>query len=717
LSTSEDHSRTREQLENELLKSEKQFRAVFDNALDAILIADDEGRYLDANPAACSLLGLTKDEIIGRHVSDFTAAGHTAEVTQQWKLFLAEGSQQGIFELSRPDATTLTVDFAAKANILPGRHLSILRDITERKRAVAALHQAEHRAIREYKHLLHRLTHLAEAFGSARDLITVFRALRDFSTASVPCIGIFISLYDAPQDVRTAAYAWGDGEEIDVSTLPPMPITTEGPNSRAVRTGQIIVTDDFPNVKHGARPVSVGPNEGVMPQSSLVAPMAVMGRIVGTVEVQSYEPAAYKEEHVTSMRMAANLAAVAIENVRLLEHERRARGVAEESNRIKDEFLATLSHELRTPLTAVLGWARMLRSDALDSTTRDHALEIIERNARAQTQIIEDILDVSRIITGKTRIDARPIELEPIIKNAIDAVRPAAEAKKIELRLESQPTVAIVSGDPDRLQQVIWNLLSNAVKFTHTGGSISISLRHEASHVRLEVSDTGDGITPDFLPFIFDRFRQADGSSTRAHGGLGIGLSIVRHLVELHGGTVQAESEGVGRGSKFSVRLPLVAYKAKRQLGRNAAASSLPDDVELATIDLQSLRGLRVLVVDDEPDALEYLSATLKGCGAHVTAVASASEALDALDASSYDALVSDIGMPGVDGYELIRKVREMENNTESALPAIALTAYARFEDRTRALAAGFQQHLPKPFEPSELTTILATLAKNRAKH
>ena len=446
-----------------------------------------------------------------------------------------------------------------------------------------ALRQADQRAVREYEHLLDRISCLAQALGTARELFAIYRALQVFCLVSVPCDGFFVSLYDSEREVRTACYGWGDGCEIDVSELPPMPITSAGPNSRAVTTGQIIITDDYMNLDRGHPPIVVGPDNGLRPQSSLAAPMAVMGRIIGTIEVQSYQRAAYREGHITAMRLAANFTAVAIENVRLLEQESRARAAAEDSNRLKDEFLATVSHELRTPLTAIMGWARMLEAGDLDEATTARAIKIIRRNAWSQAEIIDDILDVSRIITGHLCLHLSPVELVPIIEAAINTVRPTAEAKGIGVATEfgSQPTV--VHGDPTRLQQVVWNLLSNAVKFTRSGGQVRIATRHSGMMAEIRVTDTGQGISHDFLPFVFDRFRQADSTSTRQHGGLGLGLAIARHLVEIHGGTIHAESPGLEQGASFTVRLPLVSAKTELRDEGEAARDEVlsPESVRL----------------------------------------------------------------------------------------------------------------------------------------
>jgi signal transduction histidine kinase len=402
------------------------------------------------------------------------------------------------------------------------------------------------------------------------------------------------------------------------------------------------------------------------------------------------------------------------ERARLLVREQEARKQAEEANRIKDEFLATLSHELRTPLNAILGWAQVLRSGKVDEVTTERALEAIERNSRAQAQLISDLLDVSRIITGKLRLELKPIDLSRILDAALDSVRPAADAKGIRLGIVLDRLTGPLLGDPDRLQQVIWNLLSNAIKFTPQGGAVEVRLRQAAAGgggpamAELTVSDTGVGVPPDFLPYVFDRFRQAESTTTRRHGGLGLGLSIVRHLVELHGGTVAVESAGEGQGSTFTVGLPIRAgLEPALAERRSAGAETKPGPVDSPDL----LSGLHVLVMDDEEDTRELLTTALEHCGARVTAVASVPAALEALDLARPDVLVSDIGVPGEDGYSLIRKVRARAAERGGNVPAAALTAYARSEDRIRALSAGFQTHLAKPFDPAELVATIAALA------
>jgi PAS domain S-box-containing protein len=396
------------------------------------------------------------------------------------------------------------------------------------------------------------------------------------------------------------------------------------------------------------------------------------------------------------------------EREQLLAREQAARAEAEAANRMKDEFLATLSHELRTPLNAMIGWTQLLRTRKFNEATAARALETIDRNTKSLAQLIEDVLDVSRIITGKLRLNFHPVELVPVIEAALDTVRPAAEAKDIQIESRLDPSAGLVLGDPNRLQQVVWNLLSNAVKFTPKSGRVLVRLELIHSRVQISVSDTGQGISPEFLPYVFDRFRQADSSSTRSHGGLGLGLAIVRHLVELHGGTVHAHSPGIRQGATFFVNLPLMAV---------AHRASAPEQIqppvknEVLTSSLPSLDGLRVLVVDDEADARELLIAALGQYGAEVTAVAAVAEAIEALQRLQPNVLVSDIGMPGEDGYALIRQVRALAAEQGGQIPVVALTAYARAEDRTQAILAGFQLHVPKPVNPAELAAVIANLA------
>ncbi|MEH1924602.1 hybrid sensor histidine kinase/response regulator [Nostoc sp.] len=391
----------------------------------------------------------------------------------------------------------------------------------------------------------------------------------------------------------------------------------------------------------------------------------------------------------------AQRAAFAIQNSQLYQQ-------AQEANRIKEEFLAIVSHELRTPLNSMLGWVQLIRNRKLDERTTSNALETIERNAKLQRKLIEDILDISRIVQGQIRLNIHKVDLLPVIQAAIEAVHPTSEIKGIQVESNLDSSVGQVMGDAERLQQVVWNLLSNAVKFTPSGGRVEVHLEQVNSNVQITVSDTGKGISTDFLPYMFERFRQADSTTTRVDNGLGLGLAIVHHLVEMHSGTVYAVSEGEGQGATFTVLLPLLEPQAKQ----------LIKESEVKIDNLSLLDGLQILLVDDNADTRELIAFILEQSGARVTAASSVNEALEALGRLQPDILVSDIGMPDEDGYSLIRKVRAQEAEQKGKIPAVALTAFARDEERRLALQAGFQVHLSKPIEPEELVKVVANLAK-----
>ena len=420
------------------------------------------------------------------------------------------------------------------------------------------------------------------------------------------------------------------------------------------------------------------------------------------------------ERLVTGM---AAQAAAAIDNARLYEtarkaaeNERAARAQAELVGKQKDEFLATLSHELRTPLNAILGWAQVLRRNALNvDATAKQGLEVIERNTRLQAQLIEDLLDMSRITSGKMQLDVQTVMPTTFILAAIDTVQPAADAKNIRVVKILDHTAGPISGDPNRLQQVLWNLLSNAIKFTPKDGCVQVLLERVNSHIEISVADTGIGIGPELVPLVFDRFQQGDASITRKHGGLGLGLSIVKHLVELHGGSVHVHSPGENLGSTFSLHFPLSIGRASLPAADRVHPTSVAPP--LTHFAMPDLHGLRILVVDDEPDARELLKHVLTGCNALVTAAGSAAEALGLLEAKAFDVLLSDIGMPEMDGYEFLKRARVIMQKLNKRIPAIALTAFARSEDRTRALHAGFLVHVAKPVEPTELAATVASVA------
>ena len=444
--------------------------------------------------------------------------------------------------------------------------------------------------------------------------------------------------------------------------------------------------------------------------SAMSLPLQARGRTLGFVSLATLQSnfgsgRTYDEHDQALAENLAGRAALAVDNARLY---RETQGAVQ----ARDEFLATLSHELRTPLNAMLGWTQLLRAGDLDEAMTAQALEIVERNTKAQAQLIEDLLEVSRAITGKLRLDVQTVELNTVISDALESVRLAAEAKGVALEYSNRCD-STVAGDAHRLQQVVWNLLSNALKFTAQGDEVSVVLDQMETHARIVVHDSGQGIAPDFLPHVFERFRQADSSSTRSFGGLGLGLGIVRHLVELHGGTVQAESAGENQGATFTVLLPLLAEQSTAAEIASAVAQRRNVAPSLQSLREQKLRDVRVLVVDDQEDALDLIAAILEGCGARVQVASSARGALEKLQNETFDVLVSDIGMPEQDGYQLIRQVRALDNANRQ-ISALALTAYARESDRDKALACGFQGHGVKPLEPAKLVELVAHLVENK---
>jgi PAS domain S-box-containing protein len=400
------------------------------------------------------------------------------------------------------------------------------------------------------------------------------------------------------------------------------------------------------------------------------------------------------------------------ERTLLLAAAQSARAEADSANGIKDEFLATLSHELRTPLTSILGWSQLLTDGKLDKQQTAGAIETIARNARAQGRLIDELLDISRIITGKLCLDPRAVRLTPLIQAVVDDVRPGADARSINLEAAFNSDIGPILGDPDRLQQIVWNLLTNAIKFTPKGGDVQVRLERNDSHALIAVNDSGQGIAPELLPHIFERFRQADSSNTRSNGGLGLGLSIVRQLVELHGGTVTAESSGENAGTTFRVMLPLPSLHEVP----NAAEKTEPKNERISPTTAQtSLSSLRVLVIDDERDTRELVGTVLMTCGAEVVSVGSATEALDQMERQRFDLLISDIGMAGMNGYDLIRKIRQLGEEHGGRTPAVALTACAGIDDRKRALAAGYEMHIPKPFVAAELISAAIFLTERKS--
>jgi PAS domain S-box-containing protein len=582
------------------------------------------------------------------------------------------------------------------------------------------------------------LQSLTAALSEALTPVQVAEVVVNQSLAALDASAGFLALLTDNNKTLEIVRALGYQEDV-LDTWSRFPITASVPLADAVQRRQPILIES-PEVQAQAYPHLATQYGDSGNHAWAAIPLIVEGRVLGGLGFSFPNPQTFSEDDCAFMLALAQQSGQALERARAYAAEREARAEAEAANRTKDEFLATLSHELRTPLNAMLGWTQLLRTRKLDEAKIVRALETIDRNTKALAALIEDILDVSRIITGKLHLSTHACELISVVAAAIEAVRPAAEAKAIQIEYFLDSSVGPVWGDSNRLQQVVWNLLSNAIKFTPKGGRVEVrlerveslagskELKGEGLHVeglnlpsnlqpsdsytQIQVKDTGKGIAPDFLPYVFDRFRQENNSSTRSHGGLGLGLAIVRYLVELHGGTVQASSPGEGLGATFTVQLP--QWVVRNECSPSSVEPSVANNV--APNSTLALDGLRVLIVDDEADARDLLTTILEHSGAKVTAAASAGEVLDLLLQSRADVLVSDIAMPKVDGYALIRQVRELGAERGGDIPAVALTAYARDSDRTLALEAGFQVHLPKPYDPDELVRVVARLTGCKQK-
>ena len=636
--------------------------ALIESAGDAIISKTLEGIITSWNKGAERIFGYTADEVIGKPVTILIPADHEDEEPAILAR-LRVGERIEHYETVRVRKDGRRIDISLTVSPIKGPHGDIIgaskiaRDITEQRQARKELDDANERL---------KLALVASRLGdwswdATTDLVTMSEtAARIFDIEPGPTMTWADMRKLIHEDDRERArvavdYALADRTDYDIEY-------------RALRL-------DGSEVWVSSR------GRGIYGEG---------GELIGMLGFV----------HDISQRKTAEA-----------EKERLYRQ-AEESSRLKEEFLATISHELRTPLSAILGWTRMLRLGQLSPDNTAKALDTIERNARAQAQLIDDLLDVSRIITGKLRMDVRPSDPNSFIDAAVEAVRPAAEAKGVRVQKVMDTGDVSIPGDPVRLQQVVWNLLSNAIKFTPRGGRVQIRSERVNSHLEIVVSDTGQGIAPDFLPHVFDRFRQADQKTSRQHGGMGLGLSIVRHLVELHGGTVSATSGGEGKGATFTVSLPITPlYQVDSSGGRvhPAARELLPPDNPTDRLD-----GLHILVVDDESDTRELLKQGLEYCGAKVEVAGSASDAIDSLASFVPDILISDIGMPGDDGYDFIRKVRELPAERGGKIAAIALTAYTRIEDRLHALRAGYDMHVPKPVELAELVAVAASVARRK---
>ena len=704
----------------ELAKTLAMMRATLESTTDGILVTDDGGKVTDFNARFLEMWRLPaaamepKDH---RHVLAIISRSFAApeQYTQRVEAIYASSPPETHDVLETVDGRT--IERSTRMQIVDGRNVGRVwsfREVTERKRAEQAL-RAETR-------MLEILHHTGKAIASELDLQTVVQAVTDAATQlSKAQFGAFFYNVTNQQGESFLLYTLSGAprESFEKFGLPRNTPVFE-PTFRG--KGPVRSADITKEPYYGQMSPYHGMPKGHLPvRSYLAAPViSRSGEVIGGLFFGHPEPDVFTEQTERLVVGIAGQAAIAIDNARLydnvrqladereslLESERVARAETQRVSLMKDEFLANLSHELRTPLNAILGWSQVIASGRATEADLKQGMETIQRNAREQARLIEDLLDVSRIVSGKVRLDVQETDLSVVVQQALNSVRPSAEAKDIRLRQIIDPSITSVSGDPGRLQQVVWNLLSNAVKFTPNGGKVDVILQRVSSHIEITVTDSGIGVEPEFLPFLFERFRQADSSATRSHRGLGLGLSIVKQLVELHGGTVQAESRGENKGATFIVRLPLVPIRSAARREHPTAPPAVA--VQSDRIDLT---GVRVLVVDDEADARELIKRVLTQCGAEVRCAASAPQALEMLLADRPDVVISDIGMPHMDGYDFMRRVRQLPPLEGRRLPAIALTAFARSVDRTRAIMAGYQMHMAKPIEPQELVATVASFA------
>ena len=691
----------RKQAEQALKQSEAELTDFFENAAIGLDWIGPDGTVLRVNQAELDMLGYTREEYVGHNIAEFHVDQNVIEDILR-RLRAGEVLDSYEARMLCKDGGTKYVRISSSVYREAGKFIHsrcFTRDTTERKRTESrlALQYAVTRILSESIEVREGAQKILRAACEALDWEVGVLWKVDHQEGVLGCLEICHATSRATPEfdhaTRTLVFKKGVG-------LPGRIWETAKSNW----VDNVVTDPDFPRA-----PVAL--REGL--RGAFGFPILVGSEVWGVIEFFSQD---IREADDNLMRLASGIGGqigqftqrkrAEAERAELLERERTARADAEKANRLKDEFLATLSHELRTPLNAVIGWSRMLGSGRLDRENSKHALEVIERNAWAQKQIIEDILDVSRVITGKLQLNRSPVDLVAVVDAALDAVRPAMEAKEIKIQTVIDASLRMISGDSDRLQQVVWNVLSNAAKFTPHGGSVEISVNQTETHVLIRVMDTGPGIDPNFLPHVFERFRQGDGSITRTHGGLGLGLAIVRHLVELHGGTIVVENRKDDAGTIFTIRLPLPSGEL-----RNETLASADAAFKDAQRDQLSLDGLHVLVVEDETDALDLITVELAQHGARVKGVTNAEDALAALEQEKFDVFISDIGMPKMDGYELIRHIRKQEQGTDSRLPAVALTAYARVQDRMQAIMAGFSTHVAKPVEANELVTVVASLA------
>ena len=675
--------------------------AVVESSDDAIITKDLNSIITSWNPGAERIFGYTEEEAIGKSIRMLIPP----ELQSEEDVVLAKiraGEKVDHYETTRlkKDGTPLAISLSVspirnRQGVIVGAS-KIARDVTQRVRLEALAN--------EHASNTQKLGEIGAVVASTLDRESLVQKVTDIATSITGAEfgAFFYNVHDGHAGHAYMLYSLSGAPREAFANFPhPRATAIFAPTFQG--QGIVRLDDVTLDPRYGKNPPYQGMPPGHLPvKSYLAVPVKNQsGGVIGGMFFGHSNAGVFTQQHEHLAAGIAAWATVALENARLY-------GEARDANRLKDEFLAVLSHELRTPLNAILGYARLMRGNMLPEDQIARGLETLERNARWLTQIVDDVLDVSRIVSGKIRLDVQAVELAGILDNAIATVQPAADAKNVRLQSLIDPRVGPISGDPDRLQQVVWNLVSNAVKFTPKGGRVQVRLERVNSHVEVVVSDTGIGIKPDFLPLVFERFRQAESGPTRKTGGLGLGLAIVRHLVEMHGGSVHAASPGEGQGATFTVRFPVMAVQPGKAPKREHPLTEARNPLQ----DLANLAGVHVLAVDDEPDALALLRDVLESAGAKVSTASSVAEALEKLSAIQADVMVADIGMPETDGYELIRRVRASANPTIRDIPAAALTAFARSDDRTKALQSGFEMHMAKPVDPGELVASVATLVR-----
>jgi PAS domain S-box-containing protein len=704
-------ARVRQESERALRYQNQQYQTLLNQAPLGVYVVDADFRIVEVNPMAMPVFSTIADGVIGR---DFGEVIHILwrqeyadEVVRIFRRTLESGepyvsSERAEFRIDR--GRTEYYEWRVDRITLPDGRFGVVcyfRDISVQKQI-----EAERlRLVEENAAVTETLNNVGAIVTSDLDRDKVLQAVTDAATelTTAEFGAFFYNVTDERGEGYTLYTISGVPREAFAKF--PMPRNTAVFEPTFKGAGVVRSDDITQDSRYGHNAPYHGMPAGHLPVRSYLA-VPVKGRgaeVIGGLFFGHSKVGRFTAHHERLVVGIAAWASVALENARLYMN-------VHDASRIKDDFLASLSHELRTPLNAILGYARMLRTGILPADKKDKAIDTIERNATSLTQIVEDVLDISRIVSGKIRLTVQPVDFPTIVRNAIAVIAPAADAKGVRVETILDPEATPISGDPERLQQVLWNLLSNAVKFTQRGGRVQVRLERVHSHVELAVSDTGVGISPDFLPFVFERFRQADGGFARERGGLGLGLSIARQLTEMHGGTIEVSSAGVGQGTTFRVKIPMMIVHPppREEMPRIHPRSHS----QIAHFEASSLHGIHVLAVDDEPDALTLVCEVLEAVGAHVTTAQSAEDALGKLAAETPDVVVADLGMPRTDGFAFIDRVRHHDNPRVREIPAAALTAYARSEDRRHALQAGFQIHLAKPIDPAELVTTISSLAR-----